>query len=90
MMTFYDGLQVPFFAQENQFLEQNQFAPLPPFVPLVWVINENEEAIRSGEPLISLDLLWIKNLEPCVIYITLVTCFSHNFLHKEIPSHISY
>ena len=62
---------------------------LPPFVPL-WVINENEEAIRSEEPLISLDLLWIRNLWPCVIYITLVTCFSHNFLHKEIPSHISY
>ena len=65
-----------------------KFCTLTPFV-LLWVINENEEAIRSEEPLISLDLLWIINLWPCVIYITLVRCFSHNFLHKEIPSHIS-
>ena len=47
--------------------------PPTPFVPL-WVINENEEAIRSEEPLISLDLLWIRNLWPCVIYILYHNC----------------
>ena len=78
-----------FFYKRESIFWAESICPPPAFVPL-WVINENEEAIRSEEPLISLDLLWIRNLWGCVIYITLVTCSSHNFLHKEIPSHISY
>ena len=83
-----------FFCTRESISWAESICPAPSLYPspfvLLWVINENEEARRSEEPLISLDLLWIINLWPCVIYSTLVTCFSHNFLHKEIPSHISY
>ena len=83
-----------FFCTRESISWAESICPAPSLYPspfvLLWVINENEEAIRSEEPLISLDLLWIINLWPCVIYSTLVRCFSQNFLHKEIPSHISY
>ena len=61
-----------FYTRESTFWAESIYPP-PPFVPL-WVINENEEAIRSEEPLISLDLLWIRNLWPRVIYILYHPC----------------
>ena len=62
-----------FFYKRESIFWAESICPPPAFVPL-WVINENEEAIRSEEPLISLDLLWIRNLWPCVIYILYHPC----------------